>query len=154
MAIAPLGPVLARRGGSRVPLIAGAALAAVGYGSLAWANHAVWQVSLALLVAGAGVGLAFAAVATLTIDAVPGHQRGQASGVNTIMRTIGGTLGTTTAAMALTAGTGSLASFQLCFAMFAAALALCGWLAWRVPPAPEREAATIPPIAGRPACAR
>jgi MFS family permease len=158
MLIAPLGPVLARRNGSRVPLTVGAALAAIGYGSLVWANETIGQVSVALLFAGAGVGLAFAAVATLTVNAVPSHQRGQASAVNTIMRTVGGTLGTTTAATVLTSGGGSLASYRWCFALFAGSLSLCGLLARRVPTAAEAPEvvppeAVLPEVVARPVVA-
>jgi MFS family permease len=48
-------------------------------------------VAAALL--GVGIGLAFAALGNLIIQAVPSHQTGVASGMNTVMRTLGGALG-------------------------------------------------------------
>jgi MFS family permease len=48
-------------------------------------------VSAALL--GIGIGLAFAALGNLIVQAVPPQQTGVASGVNTVMRTLGGALG-------------------------------------------------------------
>ena len=42
---------------------------------------------------GVGIGLAFAALGNLIIQAVPSHQTGVASGMNTVMRTLGGALG-------------------------------------------------------------
>ncbi|MCW3056540.1 MAG: transporter [Solirubrobacterales bacterium] len=39
------------------------------------------------------IGLAFAALGNLIIQAVPSHQTGVASGMNTVMRTLGGALG-------------------------------------------------------------
>jgi MFS family permease len=110
-------------------------------------------VSVALFLAGAGVGLAFAAVATLTVNAVPSYQRGQASAVNTIMRTVGGTLGTTTAATVLTSGGGSLASYQWCFVLFAGSLSLCGLLARRVPTVAEASEVVPPDVVARPVVA-
>jgi MFS family permease len=42
---------------------------------------------------GIGVGLAFAALGNLIVQAVSPHQTGVASGMNTVMRTLGGALG-------------------------------------------------------------
>ena len=39
------------------------------------------------------MGLAFAALGNLIVQAVPTHQTGVASGMNTVMRTLGGALG-------------------------------------------------------------
>ena len=48
-------------------------------------------ISAALL--GIGIGLAFAALGNLIVQAVPPDQTGVASGMNTVMRTLGGALG-------------------------------------------------------------
>jgi MFS family permease len=42
---------------------------------------------------GIGVGLAFAALGNLIVQAVPPTQTGVATGMNTVMRTLGGALG-------------------------------------------------------------
>ncbi|MGO9955331.1 MAG: MFS transporter, partial [Solirubrobacteraceae bacterium] len=42
---------------------------------------------------GIGIGLAFAALGNLIVQAVSPHQTGVASGMNTVMRTLGGALG-------------------------------------------------------------
>ena len=47
---------------------------------------------------GIGIGLAFAALGNLIVGAVPPHQTGIASGMNTVMRTLGGALGAQLAA--------------------------------------------------------
>jgi MFS family permease len=44
-------------------------------------------------VLGIGIGLAFAALGNLIVQAVPPSQTGVASGMNTVMRTLGGALG-------------------------------------------------------------
>ena len=42
---------------------------------------------------GVGIGLAFAALGNLIVQAVPPQQTGVATGMNTVMRTLGGALG-------------------------------------------------------------
>ncbi len=48
-------------------------------------------ISAALL--GIGIGLAFSALGNLIVQAVPPEQTGVATGMNTVMRTLGGALG-------------------------------------------------------------
>ena len=49
-----------------------------------------WQVLVAMPVLGTGVGFAFAAMATLITEAVRPSETGIATGMNTVMRTVGG----------------------------------------------------------------
>ena len=48
---------------------------------------------IAAALLGVGIGLAFAALGNLIVQAVPAEQTGVASGMNTVMRTLGGALG-------------------------------------------------------------
>ena len=91
--VSPLAGRLAGRVGSRVPLIAGAIGSAGSLALLAFAHGQKWEIYVATFLLGAGIGLSFAAMANLIVDAVPAEQTGVATGVNTIMRTIGGALG-------------------------------------------------------------
>ena len=91
--VSPLAGRLAGIVGSRVPLIAGSLVSAASFLVLAFAHEHRWQLYLATLLLGVGIGLAFAAMANLIVDAVPPQQTGVATGMNTIMRTIGGALG-------------------------------------------------------------
>ncbi len=54
---------------------------------------------------GLGIGLAFAAMANLVVQAVPAEVTGVATGVNTIMRSIGGAVGAQIAASMLASDT-------------------------------------------------
>ena len=81
------------RFGYRTPLLIGIALVALGFVQLAVLHDEHWHVYLNSVVTGAGIGLAFASMATLIVDAVPQTQTGIATGMNTIMRSIGGALG-------------------------------------------------------------
>jgi EmrB/QacA subfamily drug resistance transporter len=94
----PLAGVLGNRFGSRTPLLIGIALVGIGFVQLAVLHDEHWHVFLNSVLTGAGIGLAFAAMATLIVDAVPQSQTGVATGMNTIMRSIGGALGAQIAA--------------------------------------------------------
>ena len=52
----------------------------------------------AVFLLGFGIGMSFASMANLIVEAVPQHQTGEATGMNTIMRTIGGAFGAQIAA--------------------------------------------------------
>jgi EmrB/QacA subfamily drug resistance transporter len=90
---APAAGRLATRVSSRLPLVLGAALIAVAFVGYAWAHGSAWEVALCGALLGAGVGLAFAAMANLVVEAVPAEEVGVATGMNTIMRSLGGALG-------------------------------------------------------------
>ena len=93
MVIGPLAGPLQGRYGSRLPLIVGCAFAAAAFAMLAVARSQPWDVYVAAALLGIGIGLAFAAMANLIVEAVPPDQTGVATGVNTITRTIGGAFG-------------------------------------------------------------
>jgi EmrB/QacA subfamily drug resistance transporter len=89
----PLAGSLAGRVGSKVPLLVGTACASVSFVLLAVAHDKEWQIVVAVAILGLGIGLSFASMANLIVDAVPQHQTGEATGINTIMRTVGGAFG-------------------------------------------------------------
>jgi MFS family permease len=97
------GP-LARRTGSKTLVIIGSLISAVGYGLLAFAHGADWEVYLATSVMGAGMGFAFSAMTALIVNAVPPEQTGVASGMNANIRTIGGSIGAALLTSVITAG--------------------------------------------------
>jgi EmrB/QacA subfamily drug resistance transporter len=84
---------LERRFGSKPPLLAGAALSALSYLVLAVARDERWEIYLAALLLGAGIGLAFAAMINLIIENVGPEHTGVATGMNTLTRTVGGAFG-------------------------------------------------------------
>jgi MFS family permease len=90
------GPVSGRLGtrfGSKLPLAIGAVFASAGYFWLAWLHDARIDIYLGSVLLGIGIGLAFAAMANLTVEAVPANTTGIASAINAIMRQIGGAIG-------------------------------------------------------------
>jgi sugar phosphate permease len=57
------------------------------------------------LVLSTGIALAFAAMPTLIVEAVPRHETGEATGFNTLMRSIGASLGSQVTAAVLASET-------------------------------------------------
>jgi MFS family permease len=86
------GPIAARFG-SRSALIAGTVFAAAAFALLTVQHDHPVDLLVAAALMGVGIGLAFAALGNLVVQAVPSHQTGVASGMNTVMRTLGGALG-------------------------------------------------------------
>jgi MFS family permease len=84
---------LARRFGSKPALIAGTAVTAVAFGWLVVAHGHPYDMLISATLLGIGIGLAFAALGNLIVQAVPANQTGVATGMNTVMRTLGGALG-------------------------------------------------------------
>ena len=92
------------------------------------AEHARrWEIYVATALLGVGIGLAFASMANLIVEAVPREQTGVASGMNTIMRSIGGAVGaqisaSIVAASAVAHGLPTSRGFTVGFAASALAL--------------------------------
>ncbi len=84
---------ISARYGSRFSLVAGTAFTAAAFLLLAVAHGQPIDFLISAALLGIGIGLAFAALGNLVIAAVPVHQSGVASGMNTVLRTLGGALG-------------------------------------------------------------
>ena len=74
-------------------MLAGSVITAVAFGWLAVAHGHPYDMLISSSVLGIGIGLAFAALGNLIVQAVPPSQTGVATGMNTVMRTLGGALG-------------------------------------------------------------
>jgi MFS family permease len=132
--VGPLAGPIAKRFGSRVALIAGCAFAATAFAMLAVAHTHPLEVYVAAALLGIGIGLAFAAMANLIVEAVPADQTGVATGVNTITRTVGGAFGGQLVATIIAGGGApSESSFVLAFVVIAASLVLSILAALAIP---------------------
>jgi EmrB/QacA subfamily drug resistance transporter len=138
----PAAGALGARLGSRVPLLAGVAIAGVSFVLLALAHEERWQIYVASALNGIGIGLSYASIATLIVEAVPQAQTGVATGMNTIMRTVGAALGAQISAGivagriahgGLPAESGYTEAFWVSALVLGGAL-LCGLLIPRRPP--------------------
>src|SRR3989442_2654884 len=97
-----------------------------------------------MFVMGFGIGCAFASMANLIVESVAPQQTGVATGMNTIVRSIGGAVGSQLSAgivaATLAAGLPTEHGFTLAFAVSAGALAV-GFLVALGVPRPRRVAA-------------
>ncbi|WP_436788802.1 MFS transporter [Yinghuangia sp. YIM S10712] len=89
MVVSPLSAKLSAARGPKVSLFLGAAVTAVGYVLTVFMLDAVWKIVIAASVSAAGTALAYAAMPALIMQAVPTRQTGAATGLNTLMRSIG-----------------------------------------------------------------
>jgi EmrB/QacA subfamily drug resistance transporter len=130
---------LEKRFGSKPPLLAGAAFTAAAYLLLAFARTERFEIYLAALLLGAGIGLAFASMVNLIIENVDPTETGVATGMNTVTRTVGGAFGGAITASILAATVGvtgypSSHGFTVAFASCALALALGFVVGLAIPP--------------------
>ncbi|HTW15686.1 MAG TPA: MFS transporter [Nocardioides sp.] len=95
---------LAARFGSQALLVVGSAMTAASIFGLALAHGEIWYVVASTTLFGFGLGLAFAAMANLVVEAVPPSQTGVASGMNANIRTVGGAIGTAVLTSVVTSG--------------------------------------------------
>jgi predicted MFS family arabinose efflux permease len=139
-----------RRFTSRRALIAGAAISAVACSWLTLTSRHPYDMLVSSALLGVGIGLAFSALGNLIVQAVPPSQTGVASGMNTVLRTLGGALGggiaATFVASRVVHGLPALAGFTATFAMAALFLAGCV-VAGLLIPAPARAVAALQPEA-------
>jgi MFS family permease len=89
MAVSPLSARLTKGFGPKTTLICGIAVLGVAYLAGLALLSKPWQLALFSAIAGAGVGLAYAAMPTLIINAVPESETAAANGLNALMRSIG-----------------------------------------------------------------
>jgi len=101
----PLAGGLGARIGFRTTLAAGAGLATMAFVFLALEHAHPWQFIVSAALLGSGISFAFASMANLIVGVVPQSEVGVATGINTIMRTVGGAFGAAVATAILTGNT-------------------------------------------------
>jgi EmrB/QacA subfamily drug resistance transporter len=136
---------ISQRFGSRAALLVGTAFTTASFALLALAHGHPYDLLIAAGLLGVGVGLAFAALGNLIVLAVSNHQTGVASGMNTVMRTLGGALGGQLSATFIAAhaahGYPTVTGFTETFLMATGFLLICLLAGVLVPK--EREAVAV-----------
>jgi EmrB/QacA subfamily drug resistance transporter len=143
----PLSGIVGSRLGNKVPLSVGGFLTALGLALLAVAHGSQAEIILFSLVMSSGIGLAFAAMPNLIIEAVPAHQTGEATGFNALVRSVGSSLGSQVSATILAssavAGIATDAGFTHAFAVSAVVAVCAGVVAIFIPRAAEHAHAPV-----------
>jgi MFS family permease len=125
------------RYGSRSALLVGTAFTTASFALLALAHSHPYDLLIAAALLGVGVGLAFAALGNLIVQAVSPEQTGVASGMNTVMRTLGGALGGQLSATFIAANTANglptVTGFTDTFLMATGFLLICLLAGFLVP---------------------
>jgi EmrB/QacA subfamily drug resistance transporter len=133
----PLSGALGSRVGNKVPLALGGGLTAAGLALLAAAHGSQAEVVAFSVVMSSGIGLAFAAMPNLIIEAVPPHRTGESTGVNALVRSVGSSLGSQVSATILAgsavAGVPTDAGFTRAFVVSAVVAAVAGLVALAIP---------------------
>jgi EmrB/QacA subfamily drug resistance transporter len=128
----------AQRVGGKIVVVLGSLIGTLSLALLAFAHGATWELYIATAVMGVGFGLAFAAMSSLIVAAVPPEQTGVASGMNANIRTIGGSIGAALMASVVTAspaadGLPRESGYTNGFAMLGGALLVAAFAAMLIP---------------------
>jgi MFS family permease len=148
LAFAPVSSWLMRTFGAKFALALGAAVLGAGYLVSFFLMSTPWEILVATLVCSAGVGIGYAAMPTLVMDAAPATEAGSAVGINALMRSLGTTVASAVMAALLTGQTtvvhamGGLevpaeSAFHLCFLVAAIAAFAGAALALTIPASPR-----------------
>ena len=153
LAAGPFAARLAARIGFRSVLSLGAVLISASFLINTFARSHPWELVVGGILLGAGITFAFAAMANLIVDAVPQAEVGIATGLNTVMRTVGGSFGAAAATAILTASEFPGSPFPTdgaytgAFA-FATAAGLLALGASRLVPRPQSRRVALEPLPG------
>lgn len=89
MLVSPLSARINAVRGPKVSLVLGLIVIGATYGAgLVMIDH-IWQIVVLSTALGVGIGIAYSAMPTLIVSAVPAAETGAANGLNTLMRSIG-----------------------------------------------------------------
>ncbi|MGW3293223.1 MFS transporter [Streptomyces xiamenensis] len=162
MLFSPLSAVITKSRGPKTSLILGSVVIAAGYALGLVMMDEVWQVIVFSCVVTSGIAIAYAAMPTLIMSAVPVSETASANGLNSLMRSIGtstagAAIGVVLANSTLTFGgteVPSLTGFRTGFAIACGAALLAALIAAFIPgarlrgTAPEADAAPESDAAG------
>ncbi|WP_316043421.1 MFS transporter, partial [Actinomadura sp. CNU-125] len=165
MLVSPLSARISAARGPKTSLILGLLVIGGAYAAAQGLMNEVWQVALICTMVGGGIGLAYSALPTLIMSAVPTSETGAANGVNTLMRSIGTSVSSAVLGAVLARNTISfhgtavpdMTGFRISFLIATAAVAVGILLAAFLPsgrPPGDRVAGRRAPAGRRPAVRR
>jgi EmrB/QacA subfamily drug resistance transporter len=86
--------ILIRKIGPKIPMIVGGVSVTVAFLIPALGHAEEWQILVSGVLTGLGIGMALAATSNAIVESVPAAQTGEAISANTVIRTIGSSIGT------------------------------------------------------------
>ncbi|WP_410667487.1 MFS transporter [Amycolatopsis sp. cmx-4-68] len=101
MTLAPVSARITATHGPKTTLMLGALVVAAGYALGVVLMSATWHLVVVSSIIGAGVGLAYGAMPSLVMGAVPVTETAAANSLNTLMRSIGTSVSSATAGLVL-----------------------------------------------------
>lgn len=153
--VGPFSGILGARFGNKLPLALGSVISAAGLAGLALSHGTVGAVITWNIVSSIGIGLAFAAMPNLIMEAAPPEKTGEATGFNVLIRSVGSSLGSQLTATILT-GTivaGAMLptdhGFKVAFLACAGVSLVAGLVATLIPRRGQRTRAEADTDAGR-----
>ncbi|MGW0791515.1 MFS transporter [Streptomyces sp. NPDC002911] len=113
MIVSPLGGKLINARGPKIALVLGALVISLGYGISLFLMGSAWGLMIVGIVINSGVGLAYGAMPALIMSSVPLSETAAANGFNTLMRSLGTTIGSAVIGVVLAQMTIDLGGFSL-----------------------------------------
>jgi EmrB/QacA subfamily drug resistance transporter len=86
--------IVIRRVGPKIPMLIGGVAVTVAFLIPALGHAEEWQIVLSGVLTGIGIGMALAATSNAIVESVPAAQTGEAISANTVIRTVGSSIGT------------------------------------------------------------
>ena len=93
LVLSPVGGRLSNKRGPKFTLVLGVAILALGYGVGVLGMGTTWGILATGLVINSGVALAYGAMPSIIMSSVPRSETASANGFNTLMRSLGTTIG-------------------------------------------------------------
>jgi MFS family permease len=145
LALSPVSALISRRFGPKITLCTGSFIVAAGFAMRIALTAHLWEIVAGTTVAGAGTGIAYAAMPALIALAAPHSELAAANGLNSLCRASGGSLasavgGTILASSVVLVGGvafPSLTAYRLLFALCTIAAVLGAAIALLVPYPPD-----------------
>jgi MFS family permease len=113
LVLSPVSAALSSRFGPRVTLALGAVIVGGGFVSRIFLTDSLWMIVLGTTIAGAGTGIAYAAMPALILEATPAGELAAANGLNALFRSVGTSLSSAVGGTILAAETISLSGVAL-----------------------------------------
>ena len=145
LALSPVSALISRRFGPKITLCSGSLVVATGFAIRIVATAHLWEIMAGTTIAGAGIGIAYAAMPALIALGAPHSELAAANGLNSLCRASGGSLasavgGTILASSVVVVGgvaLPSLTAYRLLFVLCAVAAVLGAGIALLVPYPPD-----------------